>query len=523
MTISSQTREVEATGNGIATSFPYGFIVPDEAYLYVYTEVIATGEETEVSASDYTVTGIGDANGGAVEYPLVGSPLAATHKLIIRRIVDYVQEVDISTQTGFNAAVVEAQLDLMVMMIQQLAQGSDTALAQVLDALADAEAEADAAAASATTATTQASSAASSASAASTSASAAAASATAALTSENNAETAETNAAATLATMIAGFTATSVTSQDPSTTGSKTWVTQAGKAYQIGQRLRLASDDGTKVQEGVVTAYSGTSLTVLVDYNAGSAGAHTDWNISITGERGPSGPSGAGTGDVVGPASAVDSHVVLFDGASGKLIKSAGALFSSLATTASVTAAIDALKNGVAAAGDTLAELYTLITTLTGRTLTAGAGLTGGGTLASDRTFTVGAGTGITVNADDVAISSIVARLDSLSQAITGGFRITNTTPGHPTNGSTYSWDPGAGQIQYVENAVAAWTLSPASQGGMGTVWIYNVTGAGTITKTGWTASDGDDFDTTVGSLFLCSCFRLSAGSSSYLNVKKII
>jgi len=39
------------------------------------------------------------------------------------------------------------------------------------------------------------------------------------------------------------------------------------------------------------------------------------------------------------------------------------------------------------------------------RNLTAGAGLTGGGTLAADRTFAVGAGTGIAVNADDVALS----------------------------------------------------------------------------------------------------------------------
>lgn len=36
--------------------------------------------------------------------------------------------------------------------------------------------------------------------------------------------------------------------------------------------------------------------------------------------------------------------------------------------------------------------------------LIAGAGLTGGGDLSLDRTFNVGAGTGITVNADDVAI-----------------------------------------------------------------------------------------------------------------------
>lgn len=44
------------------------------------------------------------------------------------------------------------------------------------------------------------------------------------------------------------------------------------------------------------------------------------------------------------------------------------------------------------------------------RTLTAGAGLTGGGTLAADRTFDVGAGTGITVNANDVALDTASTR-----------------------------------------------------------------------------------------------------------------
>lgn len=41
-----------------------------------------------------------------------------------------------------------------------------------------------------------------------------------------------------------------------------------------------------------------------------------------------------------------------------------------------------------------------------GVTLTAGAGLTGGGDISASRTFAVGAGTGITVNADDVAIAA---------------------------------------------------------------------------------------------------------------------
>ena len=44
-----------------------------------------------------------------------------------------------------------------------------------------------------------------------------------------------------------------------------------------------------------------------------------------------------------------------------------------------------------------------------GVTITAGAGLTGGGTIAATRTLAVGAGTGVTVNANDVAIGQAVA------------------------------------------------------------------------------------------------------------------
>lgn len=47
--------------------------------------------------------------------------------------------------------------------------------------------------------------------------------------------------------------------------------------------------------------------------------------------------------------------------------------------------------------------------------LTAGAGLTGGGTIAASRTFAVGAGTGVTVNANDVAIGQDVATTSNVT------------------------------------------------------------------------------------------------------------
>ena len=59
-------------------------------------------------------------------------------------------------------------------------------------------------------------------------------------------------------------------------------------------------------------------------------------------------------------------------------------------------------------------------------TLTAGAGLTGGGTLEASRTFDIGAGAGITVNANDVALDTTSTRnTDHASITLTAGAGLT--------------------------------------------------------------------------------------------------
>ena len=58
--------------------------------------------------------------------------------------------------------------------------------------------------------------------------------------------------------------------------------------------------------------------------------------------------------------------------------------------------------------------------------LTAGNGLTGGGTIDANRTFNVGAGAGITVNADDVALDTAhVRNVDHSAVSITAGVGLT--------------------------------------------------------------------------------------------------
>lgn len=71
-------------------------------------------------------------------------------------------------------------------------------------------------------------------------------------------------------------------------------------------------------------------------------------------------------------------------------------------------------------------SIQTDITALENRNLIAGDGLTGGGNLTADRTFTVGAGTGITVGADTVGLDTASARnVDHSAVSISAGTGLT--------------------------------------------------------------------------------------------------
>ena len=83
------------------------------------------------------------------------------------------------------------------------------------------------------------------------------------------------------------------------------------------------------------------------------------------------------------------------------------------------------------------------------RTLTAGDGLTGGGDLSADRTFTVGAGDGITVTADNVGLTTPGTLTVSS----------TNTATGSHTHAITSSNNPGAAASILASSAAGLLTL----------------------------------------------------------------
>lgn len=127
---------------------------------------------------------------------------------------------------------------------------------------------------------------------------AAAASASDAAASASSASASAASAAASVAA-LSGTSATSTVLG----TGSKTFTTQSGKYFNVGASLIIASasSPSTRYMTGIVTAYSGTSLTVNVSAFLGT-GTYTDWVIVVAGTpgaKGDPGSAGAGTGDML--------------------------------------------------------------------------------------------------------------------------------------------------------------------------------------------------------------------------------
>lgn len=209
--------------------------------------------------------------------------------------------------SGANASAVAAAASAAAAAISASAASTSASAAAT---------SASSASTSATTATTQASNAATSASSASTSATNASNSASAASTSETNAassasaastsassaSTSATNASNSASAASASATAAAAsaaqligtsTSSVAIGTGSKAFTTQSGKFFAAGTWLLITSDANPAVNymHGVVTAYSGTSLTVNVT-NIGGAGTLTDWTIRVSGTQGATGAAG---------------------------------------------------------------------------------------------------------------------------------------------------------------------------------------------------------------------------------------
>ncbi|MGB2063656.1 MAG: hypothetical protein ACPHUL_00785, partial [Marinomonas gallaica] len=95
-----------------------------------------------------------------------------------------------------------------------------------------------------------------------------------------NQATIATNAANTATAAAADFTTTSTTSTLIGT-GSKTFAIETGKAFVVGQVVRIVSAANTaNHMAGQITAASDGSITINV-VSTGGSGTFADWSISL--------------------------------------------------------------------------------------------------------------------------------------------------------------------------------------------------------------------------------------------------
>lgn len=128
MTIETTASSVTYQGNSATTVFTYGFLIPAAADAVVSLTDIAGNTTETLDPSTYTITGLNDANGGTVTYPLVGSPITTASNLTIQRVLPLTQEVDLTNQDGFFPDVLESALDNLCMEIQQVQEQIDRAV-----------------------------------------------------------------------------------------------------------------------------------------------------------------------------------------------------------------------------------------------------------------------------------------------------------------------------------------------------------------------------------------------------------
>jgi len=122
MTVSTDLIKVSYSGDDSTTVFAYTFKVFDEDDLVVIIRDANGVETTKTITTDYTVSGVGNANGGNVT--MLTAP-ASTETLLILREQPITQGLDLVPNDPFPADSIEEALDKLVFMMQQQAEELD--------------------------------------------------------------------------------------------------------------------------------------------------------------------------------------------------------------------------------------------------------------------------------------------------------------------------------------------------------------------------------------------------------------
>lgn len=123
MTVTTTASSTTVQGNGSTTVFNYSFIIPssngsttDQTFATL-TFTDANGNQTVLTKTLWSMTGVGNAAGGTFTY----SPaIASGTTLTLQRVLPYTQTTNLQNQSNFNASTVMGMDDYVTMLVQQL-------------------------------------------------------------------------------------------------------------------------------------------------------------------------------------------------------------------------------------------------------------------------------------------------------------------------------------------------------------------------------------------------------------------
>ena len=127
MTISTTTIKNSSSGNGSTSAFNYTFKITDQDDIDVIIRSADGTETTKTISTHYTVSGVGNASGGAVTFTSGNIP-ASGETVVLRRDTPLTQSVDLIENDPLPADTLEDALDKLTSINQELQEQADRSL-----------------------------------------------------------------------------------------------------------------------------------------------------------------------------------------------------------------------------------------------------------------------------------------------------------------------------------------------------------------------------------------------------------